>query len=451
VSDATTIDGVGASSIRDPRLAMLPATAALDPAGHVRVGGCDLERLAETFGTPALIVDEAALRASARQYREAFASWHADSLVCFASKAFPCTPVERVIAEEGLGCDVAGGGELAIALAAGFDPARIVVHGNAKTDEELDAALAARVGLIVVDGPDDLTRLERLGARGQAVLLRVNPGVRAATHDALATGHAGSKFGVGIDAAPALLRALERSPAVELAGLHLHLGSQLTDLEAFAPAVERIAALGAFDTYDLGGGLGVAYTPDEVVPSVDAYAEHVVTLAHAHLGRDIRLIVEPGRSVVASSALTLYRVVTVKRDGATTFVAVDGGMADNLEAALYGTRFTPVAVTADGPVETCELVGRQCETGDVLVHDARLPALVPGDLVALPVTGAYCYSLMNNYNGARRPPVVFCADGRAAARVRRETYADLVARDVAHPQPIALGSDAVTNLEESPR
>jgi diaminopimelate decarboxylase len=417
-----------------PSLAMLPVTAALDQLGRMTVGGCVLEDVADTFGTPAFVVDEADLRARARAYREAFASWHADTRVCFASKAFPCTPVERVIAEEGLGCDVAGSGELAIALAAGFAPADIVVHGNAKTDAELRAALDAGVGLIVIDGPDDLTRLERLGADAQPVLLRVNPGVKAETHAALATGHGGSKFGVGMDAAPALLAALAASSAVHVAGLHMHLGSQLTDLDAYRPAVERLAGLGSFEVYDLGGGLGVPYASTDVVPSVDAFAERLVVLLHRHLGRDVRLLVEPGRSLVAGSALTLYRVVTVKRDGELTFAAVDGGMADNLEPMLYGTRFEPVALTARGPIETCELVGRQCETGDVLVHDAQLPSLEPGDLVALPVTGAYCYSLLSNYNGALRPPVVFCADGLATERVRRETHADLLSRDVA-PSP----------------
>jgi diaminopimelate decarboxylase len=432
----------------DLRSAMLPATAALDGEGRVLVGGCVLEQVAETFGTPAFVVDEDALRDTARVYLEAFLSWHGDTRVCFASKAFPCTPVLHVLADEGLGCDVAGGGELAIALAAGFDPANIVLHGNAKTDAELQAALDAGVGLVVIDGPDDLMRLERLGAGGQPVLLRVNPGVRAETHAALATGHAGSKFGVGVEAARELLRALERSSAVELIGLHVHLGSQLTDLESFAPAIERLAALGSFDAYDLGGGLGVPYRATDVVPSIDDYAERVVRLLHAYLGRDVQLLVEPGRSVVAASTLTLYRVVTVKRAGSTTFVAVDGGMADNLEPMVYGTVFEPVALTADGPLETCQLVGRQCESGDVLVHDAALPAQEPGDLIALPMTGAYCYSLLSNYNGALRPPVVFCTAGEASARVNRETYADLLARDVAEPQPVALGPESAVRLKE---
>jgi diaminopimelate decarboxylase len=430
---------------------MLPATARRDGEGRILVGGCVLERVAETFGTPSFVVDEEALRAGARAYLEAFASWHGDTRVCFASKAFPCTPVLRVLAEEGLSCDVAGGGELALALAAGFDPADIVLHGNAKTDEELQTAIETGVGLIVVDGWDDLTRLEHLGASGQRVLLRVNPGVRAETHAALATGHAGSKFGVGIDAAPALLRALEGSRAVDLAGLHIHLGSQLLDLAAFPPAVERLAELGSFDVYDLGGGLGVPYRTTDLAPSVDEYAERVVGLLHAHLGRDVQLLVEPGRSLVAASTLTLYRVVTVKRSGPTTFVAVDGGMADNLEPMVYGTLFEPVALTGQGPLEHCQLVGRQCETGDVLVHDAELPAPEPGDLVALPMTGAYCYSLLSNYNGALRPPVVFCTAGEASARVTRETYADLMARDVAEPQPVALGPASATRRKEETR
>jgi diaminopimelate decarboxylase len=238
---------------------------------------------------------------------------------------------------------------------------------------------------------------------------------------------------------------------VELAGLHLHLGSQLTDLDAFAPAVQRLAALGSFDVYDLGGGLGVPYATTDLVPSVDALAEEVVGLLHRHIGRDVRLLVEPGRSLVAGSTLTLYRVVTVKRDGPKTFVAVDGGMADNLEPMIYGTRFEPVALTDRGPAETCELVGRQCETGDVLVPGAQLPPQEPGDLIVMPVTGAYCYSLLSNYNGACRPPVVFCADGVATERVRRETYADLLARDVTDPEPIPLEPEPFPQVKESTR
>jgi diaminopimelate decarboxylase len=409
---------------------LLPSSAGCDEEGRLLVGGCALEDLAERFGTPAFVVDELELRETARTFQEAFLSWHGASRICFASKAFPCSPVLRVIGEMGLGCDVAGRGELEIALAAGFAPELIVLHGNAKTDEELQAALEAGVGLVVIDGPDDLTRLAELGAVAQPVLLRVNPDVRVHTHEALATGHAGSKFGVSLAAAPALLRALERSSAVSVRGLHMHLGSQLTDLDAFAPAVQRLADLGRFEVYDLGGGLGVRYGLDEHVPSVEEYAERLTGLLHRHLGRDVELLVEPGRSLVARSTLTLYRVVTVKRDGPLTFVAVDGGMADNLEAAVYGTRFEPIAVTSRRPLETCELVGRQCESGDVLVAGARLPASELGDLIALPLTGGYCYSLLSNYNGALRPPVVFCAAGEATLRVRRETYADLLARDV---------------------
>ena len=423
------------------RSALLPLTAEQDEAGRLTVGGCVLEELAAAFGTPVFVVDEAGLRETARLYREAFSSWHADTGIHFAAKSFPCRPVVELLVAEGLGVAAAGGGELAIALAAGADPADILLHGNAKTDSELEAALAAGVGLIIVDGPDDIGSLERLGADHQAVLLRVNPGVVAETHAALATGHSGAKFGVGIETARGLLRDLDRSSAVDLVGLHIHLGSQLTDFEAFVPAIERIAALGSFDVYDFGGGLGVRYQVDDEVPSIDDYAEHVVHLLHAHLGRDVRLLVEPGRSVVARSALTLYRVVTVKRDGPTAFTAVDGGMADNLEPMLYGTRFEPIALTADGAAEPCELVGRHCETGDVLVHDAMLPAQRRGDLIALPVTGAYCYSMLNNYNGALRPPVVFCKDGRASVRVRRETHADLLARDVPEPASVVLGAE----------
>ena len=410
-------------------LDVLPRTAGRDTEGRLTVGGVALADVAAEFGTPAFVADEQGLRATAREYLEAFASRHARTDVHFASKALPCAPLTRILAEEGLGCDVASAGELAIALAAGFDPQHVLLHGNAKSDRDVGDALAAGVGMIVIDGPDDVDRIERLATSRQPVLLRVNPAVPGVTHAAMDTGSPEAKFGVALDAAPALLDRIAASDRCELLGIHVHIGSQLLDLDGFGRAAEAIAALGGFPVYDLGGGLGIAYTPDEQAPSIADYAQATVDALHTHLDPGARLIVEPGRSVVGRSVVTLYEVVTVKR-GARTHVAVNGGMGDNLEPMLYGQRFAPAIVDRDRPLEICELVGHHCESGDVLVPGAELATPQVGDLVVIPCTGAYCYSLQNNYNGARRPPVVVCRDGDARLAVRRETIEDLLARDV---------------------
>jgi diaminopimelate decarboxylase len=408
---------------------VLPATAATDGGGRLTIGGCGVADLAREFGTPAFIVDEEGLRARAREYLAEFGARHPGTDVHFASKALPCAPVTRILAEEGLGCDVASAGELAIALAAGFDPEHILLHGNAKSDRDIGDALAAGVGVIVIDGPDDVDRLERLAPDRQRVLLRVNPAVPGATHAAMDTGSPEAKFGVAVEAAPALLARIAGVPGLELLGLHVHIGSQLLDLEGFGRAAEAIAALGRFAVYDLGGGLGISYRPQDDAPSVADYAEATVSALHTHLDPGARLIVEPGRSVVGRSMVTLYSVVTVKR-GALTHVAVDGGMGDNLEPMLYGQRFAPFVLDAEREAETCELVGHHCESGDILERGVELATPRVGDHVVVPVTGAYCYSLSNNYNGARRPPVVICRDGDARIGVRRETMDDLLARSV---------------------
>jgi diaminopimelate decarboxylase len=410
-------------------VSVLPRTAEVVD-GRLTVGGCALADVADEFGTPAFVADEQALRETARDYLAEFGERHPGTDVHFASKALPCAPVTRILAEEGLGCDVASAGELAIALAAGFDPAHILLHGNAKSDRDIGDALAAGVGTVVIDGPDDVDRLERLATQPQRVLLRINPAVPGVTHAAMDTGSPEAKFGVALEAAPALLDRIRAVDALDLLGLHVHIGSQLLDLDGFARAAAAIAALGEFGTYDLGGGLGIAYRPEERAPSIADYARATVDALHTHLSRDAHLIVEPGRSVVGQSLVTLYSVVTVKR-GALTHVAVDGGMGDNLEPMLYGQRFAPFVLDADRAAETCELVGHHCESGDVLERAVALATPQVGDRIVMPVTGAYCYSLANNYNGARRPPVVICRDGDARLAVRRETMDDLLERYVA--------------------
>jgi diaminopimelate decarboxylase len=415
--------------LTDSLFAVLPRSAERDADGRLTIGGVALADVAAEHGTPAFVVDEEGLRATAREYLEAFTSRHADTDVHFASKALPCAPVTRILAQEGLGCDVASAGELAIALAAGFDPEHILLHGNAKSDRDLGHAIDAGVGLIVIDGPDDVDRLRRLAPARQRVLLRVNPSVPGLTHAAMDTGSPEAKFGVALGDAPALLDRISATAGLELLGLHVHIGSQLLDLDGFGRAAEAIAALGRFPVYDLGGGLGIAYRPDERAPSVADYAEATVRALHEHLDPSAHLIVEPGRSVVGRSLVTVYSVVTVKR-GVLTHVAVDGGMADNLEPMLYGQRFAPAILDRERAPEICELVGHHCESGDVLATGVELATPQVDDLLVMPVTGAYCYSLQNNYNGARRPPVILCRDGEARLAVRREELSDLLARDV---------------------
>jgi diaminopimelate decarboxylase len=411
-----------------------PLGSRLNEAGRLEIGGCDAVELAREFGTPAYVVAEDDLRTRARSFREAVAARHGDFDVLFASKAFPCTAVYRLLAEEGLSCDVASGGELFLALRGGFDPGRIYFHGNAKSVSELNEALDAGVGHIVIDSLHELDRLERVVAehdRRQEVLIRITPGVAGDTHRAISTGQTDSKFGFAPADARQAIGRLAGAPHLDLVGLHFHIGSQLLELEPFRAAVRTVAALGDFPVYNVGGGLGVAYTSSDRPPAIADYVEAIVSAVHSELGPDKRLLLEPGRALVANSAVTLYTVQTVKRN-VSTWVAVDGGMSDNLRPMLYGARYE--AVVADRPLapvtERCRLAGKHCESGDVVVRDVSLADPSPGDVIATPATGAYGYSLANNYNGVPRPPVIFCREGKARVVVRRESYEDLAARDV---------------------
>ena len=415
----------------DTALASLfPPTTSTDGDGALMVGGVRLSALADRHGTPVLVVDEQGLRDHARHFAAELRARRPRSSVAFASKSFPCTPIYRLMADEGLHVDVAGGGELFTALRAGVPPEQLVLHGNAKTDHELRTAVDAGVGTIVIDGWDDIGRLAELPGRHR-VLLRVLPGVDAPTLAAISTGHHGSKFGLPLDQAERAVEQLTGDARFELLGLHLHIGSQICTVDAFAAAVEAVAGLGSFDVYDIGGGLGTRYRRSDVSATVEEYLDAICAAAASHLPDDAALWIEPGRSLVARAALTLYRVVTVKH-GNPTFVAVDGGIADNFEASTYvGTRFD--AVLADRPTgggDPVELVGRQCESGDLFCSALPLPSPRHGDVVAVPMTGAYTYTLWNNYNGALRPPIVFVRDGEDELVVRRETYDELLARDL---------------------
>jgi diaminopimelate decarboxylase len=413
---------------------LLPLTAAADGAGSLSVGGVDLCQLADDLGTPLFVYDEAHIRARCREAVSAFGPG-----VAYASKAFLCRAMARIVAEEGMDLDVATGGELHVALTAGMPPERIKLHGNNKSLEEL--ATARRAGVrIVVDSFDELDRLDRLHAEDGAaarVLLRVTPGVEAHTHEYVMTGQVDSKFGFGLASGDAT-RAVERAgaaPATEVVGLHVHIGSQIFLAHSFAKAVDVLADfVRPLDLPELcmGGGLGVPYVAGEEAPSITEWAE-VLRDACRAAGIAAHVTAEPGRAIVATAGLTLYRVGTVKEiPGVRTYVAVDGGMSDNPRPVLYGSgyeAFLPRAATAARPRKVT-VVGKHCESGDVVVRDARVPDdLTVGDVLCTPVTGAYGHSMASNYNRLTRPAVVFVADGRARVVVRRETLDDLLRLD----------------------
>lgn len=415
---------------------LLPDSAEVGPDGQLLVGGCDLTDLAEEFGTPLFVYDEDHLRARCREAVGAFGDG-----VAYATKAFLCRAMARLAHEEGMHLDVASGGELHVALSAGVPAERIVLHGNNKSDAELIQARQAGVGRIVVDSFDELDRLERLHrADGLVpdVLLRITPGVEAHTHEFVMTGQDDSKFGFGLtvgDAARAVERA-RQSPAVNLVGLHAHIGSQVFVAGFFEQAIEVLAPFvnqSGLPELSIGGGIGVAYVEGETSPSISEWGAVVRRACHT-AGITARVSAEPGRSIAAVAGVTVYRVGTIKEvPGIRTFVACDGGFIDNPRPALYGSgyeTFVPRAVAAPR-TETVRLVGKHCESGDVLVAEARVPeGLAVGDLIATPVTGAYGRSMGSNYNLLPRPAVVFVSGGRARLVIRRETNEDLLATDV---------------------
>jgi diaminopimelate decarboxylase len=400
-----------------------PLGSRMNEAGHLEIGGCDAIELAERFGTPAYVYAEDDIRARARAYVEAFRARTDHFEVIYASKAFPCTAAYRVLVEEGLACDVASGGELHLALRGGFPPERIYLHGNNKSDAELRQALDAGVGHIVVDSFDELERLERM-APGQRILLRVTPGIAPSTHAYITTGQVDSKFGFGLDDVP---RAIEMVGRLELRGLHAHLGSQIFDLAPYQKLGEVLSAIGDYPLLNLGGGLGIAYTAEDRPPAIEDYVDTLLQGAPD----GVTVLCEPGRSLVGNAGVTLYRVGTIKRiPDVRTYVAVDGGMSDNLRPMLYGARYEADVADRFGGETLCTIAGKHCESGDILARDVVLDDPRPGDVLVMPATGAYGHAMANNYNGIPRPPVIFCSGGEAREVVRRETYEDLTARDL---------------------
>jgi diaminopimelate decarboxylase len=414
-----------------------PLGTRVNERGHLEVGGCDVVELAERFGTPAYVYAEDDIRSRARAYLEAFSSRTDDFEVIYGSKALPITAAYRLLSAEGLSVDVASGGELHLALRGGVDPKRIFVHGNNKSEVELELAFAAGVGYLVLDSLTEIERAERMLDRAQDVLIRVTPGIKPSTHSYVQTGQLDSKFGFGLadGLAREAVRRVRASRRLNLVGIHAHIGSQIFELEPYVKTIQMLADFIDFDCHllNVGGGLGIAYTAEDEPASIEDYVDVKVRGVQRAFDPVPRVLVEPGRSLVGNAGVTIYRVGTIKEiPGVRTYVAVDGGMSDNLRPMLYGARYE--AVLADRPespsTHVCTVAGMHCESGDLLIKDIALPGPRVGDVLVTPATGAYGYAMANNYNGVPRPPVLFCKDGEARVVVRRETYEDLAARDV---------------------
>ncbi len=415
---------------------LLPDNASIDPDGSLQIAGCDVAAIAEQFGTPVFIYDEEHLRARCAEAVAAFGPG-----ATYATKAFLCRAMARLAHSEGMRLDVATGGELAVVMAAGVPAADCVFHGNNKSVAELRFAMTEGIGRIVVDSFEELDRIETLVAQGlpkPKVLLRVTPGIKAETHEFIATGQDDSKFGFTVSsglAAQAVERA-RNSQQVELVGIHAHIGSQVFRVESFAQAMRTLVEVAQpFDVEELviGGGLGVPYVAGEEAPTISQWSQ-VIKAAAADAGWTADIGIEPGRSITAAAAITVYTVGTIKPlEGIRTYVAVDGGMSDNPRPVLYGSGYETFAVAnvAAERDRAVRVVGKHCESGDVLVREGWLPSDVSvGDLIATPVTGAYGHSMGSNYNKVLRPPVVFAHRGVARQVVRRETFEDLLRTDV---------------------
>lgn len=425
-----------------------PITAELQPNGHLAIGGCDLPALAQEFGTPLYMLDEATFRAQCRAYRDTLARHYpGEHQVHYAGKALLNTSVAQLAHSEGLGLDVVSGGELFVALRAGVPPAHIHLHGNAKPRAELEQALDAGIGKIMIDSLDELDLLAQLTvgrSTPQAVMLRLTPDIAANTHAHIETGRASSKFGFPLETLDEAATRLLAAPGLRLVGLHAHIGSQIFERGPFEQALGVLLDCAAqlharglpISEISPGGGLGVPYTVAQTEPDLDAYVAAIsdaVLRGCASRGLPLpRLVLEPGRSIVARAGVALYTVVATKAaPGLPRFLHLDGGMADNIRPALYGARYTALlANRATEPTnERVHVAGRYCESGDILLRDVDLPAAGPGDLLALAVAGAYTLSMASNYNLVPRPALLLLANGQARVLQRRETYDDLVARD----------------------
>lgn len=415
------------------------------------IGGCDTTLLAESFGTPLYVFDDATLRQRCTAYRDGFSKHYQNSLVCYACKAFINRALVRIFHEEGLGLDVVSGGELAIARSVDFPMERVYFNGNNKSREELQSAIDCGVGCIVVDNPHELAMLSELAsgsgdAKRTKILIRISPGIDPHTHAHLKTGLIDSKFGFPLPFAEEAVAEAMESPALELAGLHYHIGSQILDLAPFEQAIghtlDFAAEMGSkhgfkLDELNIGGGLGIAYSDEQQPPTVDIFAETIANAIETKCGglgiQPPRLIVEPGRSIVGQAGVAIYTVGAIKDiEGVRKYVSLDGGMGDNIRPALYGAEYDAVVANKveDGNRERITLAGKFCESGDILISDIDLPELSPGDIIAVPCCGAYCLSLASNYNSSLKPAIVLVKEGDARLVRRRETHEDLMRCDI---------------------
>ena len=434
-----------------PLASLFPVTADVSAEGHLRLGGCDVPALVAEHGTPLYLYDEATLREVCRSFRGEFESRLPGARILYAAKAYLSPVLARLLAEEGLGMDVVSGEELAVAQAGGFPMEQIAFHGNNKSAHELEEALAAGVGRVIVDNFHELELLDRLArARGmqQPALLRITPGVDPHTHAKISTGVVDSKFGfplAGGEAERALQQALA-ARGLDVTGIHIHLGSQIFERDPYEQGIEVACRFAAamrdrhgfeWREFSPGGGFAVAYTPDQRAPAVDAYADAIATALRAACERhrlpQPQVHVEPGRSIVARAGVAVYGVGSRKViPGVRTYVSVDGGMADNIRPSMYGARYTALVANRvhDAPQETVTVAGKFCESGDILIQEVALPQVRAGDILAVPASGAYQLAMESNYNMAPHPAVLFVRDGVARLTRRRQTHADLLAQEV---------------------
>lgn len=430
-------------------LSLFTLGSSVSPDGHLVIGGCDAVSLASLYGTPLYVFDEGHIREKCREFKKEFGKYYHNTSVAYASKACLNRSIAKIMAEEGMELDVVSGGELAIALSSGFPAERIYFHGNNKSEAEIMFALESGVGHIVADNVTELEMLDRLFCRAghrPDVFIRITPGVDAHTHHHITTGHSGSKFGVYLEEAPQAIRIAQKLESVNLVGLHCHLGSQLHETSPYTDALEILLKFSKkmhdeegfiLREISLGGGFGVNYTLEDNALPVENYAAAISGLMISLCERlDLPrpgLIIEPGRAIVGPAGVALYRAGMIKQaKGYEKFVAIDGGMADNIRPALYDARYAVAAAgkMLEEPDQKVTIAGKFCESGDILSRDVWLPAVETGDILAVPVAGAYCLSMASNYNGALKPAVVMVGGGKSRLVRRRETYSDLTSLDV---------------------
>jgi diaminopimelate decarboxylase len=414
-----------------------PKTTKTNDLGNLEIGGCDLIQLAKEFGTPLYAMDEVTLRDRCQQYLRAFSEHYPNTEIVFASKALCTVVISKIIASEGLGFDVSSGGELYTVLKAGADPKKIYFHGNNKSPKEIKEGLEAGIGRFVVDNDQEIDNLERLTretGKSAAVMIRINPGIEAHTHEFIQTGKIDSKFGVPLPQLDDFIKRIRKISSIKLTGLHAHIGSQILDVKPFVAEAQLLLDLiGKYglEEMNIGGGLGISYLPQHVPPAIDHFAAEIAKVLKGKT--KAKLILEPGRSIVGTAGVTLYTIGAIKEiPGIRSYIFIDGGMSDNPRPILYQAKYdAKLAGKPDEPArEKVTVAGRFCESGDILIKDLELPAVTIGDLLVVAGTGAYNYSMASNYNRVNRPAMVLLSRGKASLLVRRESYEDLIRNDL---------------------